>query len=264
MNKVLENLNIVLTRAKSQSVDTIRLLEQLGANVISFPTISIKTIFGNDELNRIINNINHYNSLIFTSENAVKSLLELIDNLSVNFNPKAFFIISIGDKTTEFCRANNFRVDFQSKSATSQDLLRELSHLDLVGRKFLIPSSSLSNPNQFDSLQDLGAEVNQANVYTNEVNKIENLSDKINLVKSINIDVFIFTSPSTFNGFLKILDISNPQKYFDEKITAVIGPVTEKALINVGIRPNIMPKKYSMKYLIEEITNYYSTENINS
>jgi uroporphyrinogen III methyltransferase/synthase len=263
MEKILENINIVLTRAKDQAVETINLLEKNGANVISFPTIRISTIKDNRELNETIKNINSFNSLVFTSENAVKSFLEKITELGVNFDPKAFFVISIGGKTSQVLLENGFRVDFQSKHFTSEALIEEISLIDLVGRKILVPNSTLSKKNQFGILEKSGAFVEHAAVYTNTINNHESLKNEIDLLYRTEIDVFIFTSPSTFKGFLEILNIKNPIEYFHNKNIAVIGSVTKKALEEFGITPNIMPQNYTMNYLIEKLKEYYKKEKIN-
>ncbi len=262
MKKVLLNKNIVLTRAKNQSLETIDQLKYLGANVISFPTIRIATIKNNVKLDKTIKSINNFNTIIFTSENAVKSLLEKIVELKVSFDPKAFFIISIGDKTSQFCMENGFRIDFQSTFASSDSLLKELGYIDLLGRKILIPSSTLSKKNQFSSLKDHGAEITSIPVYENTPNNSDTLKDELRQLKEINIDLYIFTSPSTFKGFLEIIKIEDPKQYFKNKNIAVIGPVTKKALSKAGIEPNIVPQNFTMNYLIEEIKKYYSKEKV--
>lgn len=262
MKKILKNKNIVLTRAKDQSLETISQLKILGANVISFPTIKISTITNNPKLDKTIKNIRMFNTIIFTSENAVKSLLEKIDELNVFFDPKAFFVITIGDKTSKYCTQNGFRIDFQSTLASSDSLLKELGYIDLVGRKVLIPSSTLSKKNQFTSLEDHGAEITSIPVYKNTPNNPDTLINELRLINDINIDLYIFTSPSTFKGFLEINNIKYPKKYFKNKNVAVIGPVTKKALNKAGIEPNIVPQNFTMNYLIDEIIKYFSKENV--
>ena len=262
MKRPLENITIVLTRAKDQSVETIQQLSKLGANVISFPTIKISTITSNHNLDETVKNINLFNSLIFTSENAVKSLLEKIDELHIVFDPKAFFVISIGEKTTEVCVNNGFRVDFQPKHSSSEALLYELQQMDLVGRKIFIPTSTLSNQKQFITLENYGAAVTTLPIYANCVNDEEHLQEEIQMLAKTNIDLFIFTSPSTFNGYLEILKIKDPKKYFANSKTAVIGPVTEKAVKEVGIIPTIIPNNFSMNFLIKEIIEFYNSEKV--
>ena len=66
MKRILENKNIVLTRTAQQSKEAIVLLEDLGANVINFPTIKISPI-SNLFVNETISNITSFNSIIFTS-----------------------------------------------------------------------------------------------------------------------------------------------------------------------------------------------------
>lgn len=262
MKRVLENINIVLTRAKDQSVETIKQLSELGANVLSFPTIQITTIKDDPILDETVRNINLFNSFIFTSENAVKSLLQKIKELNVPFDPKAFFVISIGEKTTDFCSNNGFRVDFQPKQSSSEALLEELQFMDLLGRKIFVPSSTLANLKQFSDLERHGATITAIPIYMNRVNDETHLEKEIKILNETRIDLFIFTSPSTFNGLLEILKIKDPKKYFENKITAVIGPVTEKAVLDIGIAPTIVPNNFSMNYLIEEIIEFYSKEKI--
>ena len=262
MKKVLKNINIVLTRAKDQSVETIKTLSDFGARVLSFPTIKITTITGDPILDETIKNINLFNSLIFTSENAVNSLLEKIKELKVPFDPKAFFVITIGEKTTDFCLKNGFRVDFQPKYSSSEALLEELQFMDLIGRKILLPTSTLANLKKYSVLEDHGAKINTIPIYTNRVNDEFNLEKELVILKETKIDLFIFTSPSTFNGFIEILKIKDPKKYFENKITAVIGPVTEKTVLDIGVTPTIVPSNFSMNYLIKEIVNFYGKEKI--
>jgi uroporphyrinogen-III synthase len=258
MEKILKDIKILLTRTKNQSVEAISKLESIGAEVISFPTIQILPIQHKPQLDEELKKINEYNTLIFTSENAVRSLTFKIEKLGINFDPEAFFVISIGERTTKVCRELGFRVDLQSNIATSGDLIKELGYIDLVGRKILIPSSSLSNPKQFESLEDQGATISPLAVYENKVNDRNNLVNEIQLLENTEIDLYIFTSPSTFKGFLDILEISEPKNYFEGKKIAVIGPVTEKAIIAYGIQPQIIPPVFSMNNLIEEIAKYYS------
>ncbi len=262
MKNILKNVNIILTRAKHQAIETIHQLESLGANVISFPTIKITTIKNDPILDEKIKNINNYNSLIFTSENAVKSLLEKLDELGINFDPKRFFIISIGGKTSQVLRENEFRIDFQSKLFTSKSLIEKVSLINLVGRKILVPSSTLSKKNQFSILEKSGAIVEQVAIYTNTVNDTEFLDKELNEIKKKEIDLYIFTSPSTFKGYVEIQKIGNCVDYFKNKNIAVIGPVTKKTLEEFSLKPNIMPNNYTMNNLITEIKKFYSKEKI--
>ncbi len=269
MEKSLKNINIVLTRAKNQSDKSIQQLQMYGANVISFPTIEIAPIKNDPRLNQVIAELENFDIIIFTSENAVKYFLDLVKDLNVHFESTRFFIVSIGEKTAQYCRKNNIQIDFQPKKYSWGFLLEELKDQNLYGKKAFIPCSNLADINKYNKLRKLGVEVTVIPAYTNEVNDIKILSEEIKLIHKTKIDVYIFTSPSTFNGFLEILNITVPAKYFSGKNIAVIGPVTKRAINEYGIFPNIIPADFTMEALIEEIKIFYSknskkeTEGIN-
>ncbi|MCP5061649.1 MAG: uroporphyrinogen-III synthase [Ignavibacteriae bacterium] len=262
MNNILKNKNIVLTRPKEQSVQSVMDLERLGANVICFPTIKISSITNDPILDKTLTNIKDFNSIIFTSINAVKYFILRIEKVKVEFNPIDFYIISIGKKTSDYCKQVGIDVNFESSLFTSDSLIKELRNIDLVDKKIIVPSSSLSKPEQYKVLEELGAEVTSIPIYRNETNDIESLIKEIDILKNTKIDLYIFTSPSTFYSFSEIMEIKDHKKYFMNKSIAVIGPVTKEALNKVGIEPNIIPQNFSMNYLIEAIKVFYGKENL--
>lgn len=262
MNNILKNKNIVLTRVKEQSAQSVMDLEALGANVICFPTIKISPIINDPVLDKTLTNIKDFNSIIFTSVNAVKYFVLRIKKLKVEFNPTDFYVISIGKKTSDYCKQVGIDVSFESSLFTSESLIKELSNIDLVNKKIILPSSSLSKPEQYKTLEKLGAKVTSIPIYRNETNDVENLAEEIDILKNAKIDLYIFTSPSTFYSFSEIMEIKDHKKYFVNKSIAVIGPVTKEALNKVGIEPNIIPQNFSMNYLIEAITKFYSKYNL--
>lgn len=267
MNKILNNKNIVITRAKDQSTDSINTLRELGANVISFPTIDITPVENSNILQKWLSNINVFNTIIFTSENSVKFFILKMKELRYEIDLTKFFIISIGEKTSAFCEQNNFKISFQPKKFSFEDLVNELGRLDLGEKNILIPSSNLVSPEKYKALEKFGAKVTVLPIYQNKISSKADLSEEIKLINQTKIDLYIFTSPSTFNGFLEILNIDDPKGYFGSANIAVIGPVTNNELIKSGIKPNIVPNNYSMDFLIEAIKSYfsnhiYSTESI--
>ncbi len=257
MKRILENKNIVLTRTAQQSKEAIVLLEDLGANVINFPTIKISPI-SNFIVNETIANITSFNSIIFTSENAVKYFLLKVNELKVKFAPEKFHIISIGKKTSDLCKQNNMQINFQPNRFSWNYLVEELQNTDLSDKNIFVPCSNLADKKKYKQLEKFGAKITAVSIYKNEINDAEYLSDKIALLNKTNIDIYIFSSPSTFNGFVKILNIKNAVEYFSNKNIAVIGPVTEKALNKVGVYPNIIPDNFSMPDVVKVIENFFN------
>lgn len=211
-------------------------------------------------MNNIFINLSSFNSIIFTSENAVKYFLLKIAELKIIFQPEKFFIISIGEKTSDTCKQNNIQINFQPSKFSWEYLLEQLSDSDLNNKNILVPCSNLSEPSKYKQLEKTGAKVTVLPIYRNDVNDTKNLVKEIKLLQNTEIDIYIFTSPSTFNGFLEIMNITEPAKYFNNKNIAVIGPVTEKRLHSFGVFPNIKPDNFSIEYLVEAIKKFYQKE----
>jgi uroporphyrinogen III methyltransferase/synthase len=71
-------------------------------------------------------------------------------------------------------------------------------------------------------------------------------------------DLFIFTSPSTFENFVSILGITIPAKYFTDFDIAAIGPTTKAAIEARGVKVDIMPPEFTMDGLVKAVINYYN------
>ncbi len=261
--QVLSNKNIVLTRPEAQAKHVVNKLERLGAKVISFPTVIIKPVENNNELKQTIINIKQFDSIIFTSENAVKHFVKLIERYNVNFESDKFFVISIGRKTNEICKHFKINVDFIPAEYSWDGLVSEIDKINFEITKIFIPCSTLSDIRKYKELEKYGFEITAIPVYQNIVNTPDNLVDEIYLIEKTKIDLYIFTSPSTFNGFLKIMQIENPSEYFAYKNIAVIGPVTKQALEKFGVHASIIPQNYTMDDLIEEIIIFFR-KNLNT
>ena len=88
----------------------------------------------------------------------------------------------------------------------------------------------------------------------------KNLSHKnIEQLNSSKPDVFIFTSPSTFDNFLLIMNIDNPVSYFKNYNIAAIGPTTKSAIENNKVKVSIMPDEFTIKGLATKMVEFYKT-----
>ncbi|MBK7105658.1 MAG: uroporphyrinogen-III synthase [Ignavibacteriae bacterium] len=255
MSLPLENIKIVLTRSESQSLNDILEFEKLGAKVLSFPTIIISKLDDYSETDKILKNVNEFDYIIFSSANSVKYFIQRIAELQIQINFDKIKIIAIGKGTEKLLSDSKIKIDFTPTKFSANDLLSEISDLEISNKNILIPGSTIMRNELYNGLINLNANVTKCEVYQNIIPQ----KNEINLEKfeEFNADLFVFTSPSTFNNFLEILEIENPKNYFAEKKIAVIGPTTRQTLIDKGIEPNIFPQNYDMKNLIEEIISYY-------
>ncbi len=107
-------------------------------------------------------------------------------------------------------------------------------------------------------LKELGAIIKSVPVYNVAIPSGENLKPSLQLLDSSNIDLFIFTSPSTFENFLQILNIKNPYQYFNRFDVAAIGPTTKDAIESRKVKVKILPDEFTINGLTKKIVEYYS------
>ena len=257
MNKPLLNKTIVITRSVEQSEASVTVFNELGANVILFPTIKITDP---DDYNLFDNAIKHWNKfdyLIFTSANAVQKFIDRIAELNILLNFNNIKTIVTGSKTAEVCKQNNIFVNFIPKEYSAANIIENIKNV-IKDKNVFIPCSAIARDELSAGLIDAGAIVTKVPVYDVGLPNEEDISEHLELLKNSGTDVFIFTSPSTFKNFLTIMKIENPEKYFSDFIVAAIGTTTEAAIKGFNVRVDIVPKIFTMDSLAEEIINYFA------
>ncbi len=75
------------------------------------------------------------------------------------------------------------------------------------------------------------------------------------MLRSGEIDVITFASSSTVRNFLSIF--GKDKEPLLRSTIACIGPITAEPLREIGIEPQIIPKKYTIEGLVREIVDYF-------
>lgn len=253
----LRNKNILLTRSAEQATETIDGLKNLGAKVIHIPTIEIDFESYKPELQNALANIEIYTHLIFTSANSVKAVYNcLVSDKQLPPKLKAK-IIAVGDKTKKTCEQFGFKVDYVPNEFSSKGILELLADLISPEDNILLPISELATNELDDFFNSKGVEYRKVNAYSVTTPKSNEIEESIETLKKEKIELAIFTSPSTFDNFVKMAKIKNLIIYFENIVIAVIGNKTKTHIENLGLRVSICPKVFTMQGLIEAITDYY-------
>ena len=107
-------------------------------------------------------------------------------------------------------------------------------------------------------MEELGAKIITVPVYNVSLPSKESVQKNIEQLNSRKPDVFIFTSPSTFENFLLIMNINNPVSYFKNYDVAAIGPTTKSAIENSKVKVSIMPDEFTIKGLANKMIEFYN------
>jgi len=130
--------------------------------------------------------------------------------------------------------------------------LNWFEELPLFGEKIVVTRTRQQASKLSEQLTNLGAEVIE--VPTIEIKLIKDLNPlKKALNKILNFNWLVFTSPNAVDIFWQFLDQTKKDiRILSHLKIAVIGPATAEKLLERGIKPDLMPKKYVAESLWQE------------
>jgi uroporphyrinogen-III synthase len=256
---LLNNKKILITKNKSDAEKAFSCLYDYGVEIVYLPTIKIISRTESEEIKNILAKSYDYDYIIFTSGNAVEVFHQAVQKYNLDLSHCKIAVV--GSSTAEKCRGLGFYVHIIPEEFSAKGLIRKFSFFDLNGKRILIPGSSLSSEDLRIGLAEFGANVTFLPIYDVadiDLNEIEN---ELTNIKTIVPDVFVFTSPSSFQNFLKILNVVNIESYFENKIVCAIGTTTEEAIKENNVTVNIVPNVFSIDGVVDAIKEYYKLTN---
>lgn len=258
-NKILplKNKTFVITRAIETSKESAEIFTQLGADVITFPTLDIVPPDDWSQFDEFILNENRIDFIIFTSAHAVKMFSKRLQELNKSINYALVKVVAVGNKTAAVCEKYGIPINIIPNNFNSDGVIFELLKFRLNKKIIFIPRSAIGRDELPNGLQELGAIIKSVPVYNVAVPSEQIIAPYIDNLRKSNPDLYIFTSPSTFENFLLILKITDPALYFSGTLIAAIGPTTRIAIENRELKVNIIPDEYTIEGLAKAIVNYY-------
>ncbi len=238
-------------------------LEELGAEMIEFPTIEIAPPENYDELDSAINKIEAYNWIIFTSGNGVKYFLKRLMEKDKDIRDlKGIRICAIGTKTAAEIKKYGIKVDLIPEEFNAEGLIEaflkiknsKLKVKSLKGIKFLLPRAEKAREIFPEKVRELGGEIDVTTAYRAVKPEVHGKRLK-RFLKEGRISVATFTSASTFDNFMEIIGEDADELLRDVAI-AVIGPVTARAVEKAGLKVQIMPETATIEAMVEEIIKW--------
>jgi uroporphyrinogen III methyltransferase/synthase len=255
----LKEKTIVITRTVEQSNESASALTKYGAKVIVFPTLEIVPPSNWDEFDSIITSQDEIDFIIFTSAHAVQMFDKRCEELKINIDFSKKKVVAVGNKTSSVCKKHNIPVNIIPEKFSAEGVIGELSKFNMNEKVVFIPRSAIGREELPRGLKDLGAVIKSVPVYNVSLPTKEHIKNNLENLNNSSPDLYIFTSPSTFENFLQILNVINPAEYFKGYAIAAIGPTTKTAIENRRVKVNIMPDEYTIEGLIKKIISYYNT-----
>ena len=225
--------------------------------MLDFPMIRTTGVELAAEQKSILQSINEYEWIVFTSKNGVIHFYKQLNALNIDEKVIAGKKIAvIGKSTGEEVLKHNGSTHLISSGKTSEDLLAEIQKEIKPTDKVLLTLGELAEDKFEKGLAPICI-VHRINVYkTIELEYITN--DIIDRIRDDNYLIILFTSPSGFRNFNKIMLANN---ITSEVRAACIGKTTEMELLKNNCCPLVVSPKSDAESFANEIEKYFASPN---
>lgn len=254
--KPLHGKRILVTRSREQASILSSELEELGAQCIEAPAITIKPLEDFRRIDQAISELASYTWLIFTSANGIAQFFERLKVLGYDArklgNSK---VAAIGSATAEALETRGVLADIIPAEFRAEGIVEALAGQIQPGMRVLIPRAAVARDVLPEKLTEYGAAVDVVAVYTTETADSDGqaLAD---MLANGAIDLVTFTSSSTVTNLLKLLGDGGPA-LLGKATAACIGPITAETCIEQGIHPAVIAEEFTIKGLVKAIVDLY-------
>ena len=267
--KPLFGQRILVTREHSYGFEA---LASLGAEILEFPTIQIIPPADWSQLDSAIDGIESYDWLILTSGNGVRYFFQRVFERGRDIRDlKGLKICAVGTKTSSAINKFGINVDMIPKEFNAEGLIdafiqntepacrtgrhrTQSTDRPLKGLKLLLPRAEVAREVFPDKIRELGGEIDVPAVYRTVKPRVHGKRLQ-RFLKEGRISVATFTSAATFNNFLDMTG-DEAAALLKGVTIAVIGPVTEKAVLRAGLKVDIMPKEATIESMVQAIIDW--------
>lgn len=260
----LTGRTIVITRALAQSAEFAAELEELGARVISCPTIEIVEAESYALLDEAIENLYGYDWLIFTSVNGVDYFLRRLEARGHELDElDELRVCAIGEATALRLREARIHVDVVPEQFKAEGAFLAIAayvggQTSLNRLNFLIPRAAVARDYLPKALEEAGARVDVVPAYRTVAPQTQERGRVEALLAGGAIDCITFTSSSTVANFAQLFDTTDLSQLLEGVAIACIGDITASTAAEYGLRADILPNEYTIPALTRAIVDYYS------
>lgn len=253
----LQGKRVLVTRARSQADTLVERLRARGAEPVLFPTIRIVPVEDTGPVDRAIAQLEGYDWVIFTSQNAVAPFWERLRAAGKDAQALSGLRVgAIGPATAAALAARSVRAAFIPQQYVAEAILAEIG--DVAGQRILLPRADIARQALVEGLRARGAEVDQVAVYRTV--PADPPPEAWEALRSGRIDVITFTASSTVRNFVTLVEGRGLRGVLDGACIACIGPVTARTAEELGLRVDIVAQEHTIDGLVEAIVQWTNAQ----
>lgn len=254
-HKPLLGRTIVVTRAREQASGLAYQLRELGAEVIQFPTITIRPLDDYSHVDTVIDELRSYAWIVFTSVNGVHWFWQRLEKCQLDSRVfHGIRIAAMGSATADEIKKHGIHPDFIPNAYIAESMAEGLIKMGVQGQKILIPRARQAREILPQNLSKAGADVRVLPVYET----VPALSQRETVLQRLTegtLDIITFGSSSTVDNFFTAIPAVEIHSAPKAPQMACIGPVTAQTLQKYGFTCDIQPDTYTIPALVQAIVN---------
>lgn len=257
--KPLYGRRIVVTRARAQAESLARRIEELGGEVIEFPTIEIRPPESFGAFDAAVEEIDSYDWLIFTSINSVEPFLARLQQRGKTVaSLEALKVGAIGPETAKRLEEAEIRVCLVPERYQAEGLLDAVEPETMRGKRVLIPRASEAREILPNTLRQWGAFVDVVIAYRTTLPTTDS-APLAELLRQRQVDVITFTSPSTVRNFVRLFDDKNLGEIAAGSALACIGPITSRTVEELGGHADLVASEFTIPGMMRAIVAHFGS-----
>ena len=246
----LSGQRVLITRPREQTAAFARGLEALGARTAVFPTVEIRPLEDAAALDAAVRGLPEQDWLVFTSANGVRHFMARCEALGCTESLRRLDIAAIGPQTARLLEDRGLSVSLVPEEYRAEGILAALGADRVRGRRFLLARVAGARDVLPETLRRWGAAVTVVEAYRNEpvrhgARQLARMLDQVDWVT--------FTSPSTVNAFMDLLEASGADPTGAAVRVACIGPITANAARKRGLAVDAEAREYTVAGLIQAL-----------
>jgi len=254
----LHGKRVVITRAAQQSSSLIEKLSALGAVPIALPLVSFAAPEDFAPLDAALDQLEHFDWVMFTSENAVRAVVKRASvrgNLR-NVAGRRSRAAAVGPTTAEAAKRAGFFIDYEANTHSGAALANELGER-LRNQTVFLPRSDRANPDLPNILRKYGAEVIEVVAYRT-VTPVNLDQTKVAQILNAEVDALLFFSPTAVEHFSVIAGAQAFAALQTRLAITAVGPITANALNQIGIDRVILSSDTTVDAAIAALENHFA------
>ncbi|TYR76857.1 uroporphyrinogen-III synthase [Rossellomorea vietnamensis] len=252
----LRGSGILVTREAKNAEGMADTIKKYGGIPHIVPLISFRP-YKDDIESTYLEKLKSYEWIFFTSKNGVHFFFEKLKKHRLTLNGSGTKFAAVGEKTCKALNSYGIQADFVPKFYSAADFSEEFLEKVTETGPILLSKGNLARDTIAVRLRGTGITIDEWVTYETFFPK-DHEKNLITLLENRELAAITFTSPSTVRSFMKIVRENHLEYSLDGLITACIGPVTKEAADQNGLAVQVVPIKYTVEEMIEELAGYFA------